>query len=74
VVRYQEKAEGHDREIQRFNGMAKVHGALAELETHCILAQQLNHIAAPALEIILNKTSEIGKMLNGLISSLRSKL
>ena len=49
-------------------------GSLAELETHCILAKRLNFISDNKLHEILDKTAEIGKMLNGLKNSLNSNL
>ena len=69
-------AEGrHRQHLKEFiHHLSIANGSLAELETHCILAQRLNYIAEQALNVILNSTTEIGKMLNGLINSLKNKL
>lgn len=48
-------------------------GSLMELETHLILSQKLKYTTQEHAENLLNKTQEIGKMLNGLINSLERK-
>lgn len=69
-------AEGkHRHHLKEFkHHLTFSYGSLAELETHCILAQRLGYISESDLEKILHNASEIGKMLNGLITSLKSKL
>ena len=67
-------AEGQARnstgEFIQFLGIAR--GSLAELETQIELAFRLNWLAeATKLELIDN-TDQIGRMLNGLITKLRS--
>jgi len=66
-------AEGQARptkgEFIQFLGYAK--GSLAELETQIIIAQNLEYLA-DATEI-LESASEVGRLLNGLINSLKPK-
>ena len=50
------------------------HGSLSELETHFIIAQRLEYIDESILEELLSQTAEIGRMINGLKSSLSKKL
>jgi len=69
-------AEGHARESTkeylRFVSIAL--GSLAELETQFIISNNLNYINQVNLDGILEKTSEIGRMLRGLQKSLKAKL
>lgn len=69
-------AEGHSRhhtkEFLQFVSVAK--GSLAELETHLILANRLAYIEGNGLEVMLEKTSTLGRMLNGLQRSLRRRV
>lgn len=69
-------AEGYGRgsrkEYLQFLFIAQ--GSLKELETQTILAQQLNFITNEAASDLLNESDTVGKMLWGLIRSLRPKL
>lgn len=69
-------AEGHSRsstkEFIRFIDIA--YGSLAETETHLIIACELGYITASDIENILVKSAEIGRMLNGLVSSLQKRI
>lgn len=46
-------------------------GSLMELETHAIIGQQLRYISPEQLNALQRQIEEVGKMLNGLIQSLR---
>ena len=66
-------AEGHQRsatkEYKHFLRIAK--GSLGELETQIFLCERLNYLTSEQTQPIILQCSEIGKMLNGLINSLR---
>ena len=66
-------AEGQQRnapgDFRRFLSIAK--GSLGELETQIILCEKLGYFKEDKTEFILDKCTEIGKMLNGLINSLQ---
>jgi four helix bundle protein len=66
-------AEGHARtskkEFQYF--LSNARGSLAELETHLTIAYQLTYINETAINQLFDRVGEIGRMLNGLISSLK---
>jgi four helix bundle protein len=66
-------AEGHGRQTtgDYLRHLAMARGSLTELETHVQIAARLRYLDAEAAERLLAATSEIGKMLNGLITSLR---
>lgn len=65
-------AEGHGRgttgDYIRFLRIGK--GSLAEMETQAILAQRLGYISSDQTASFLDRTGELGRMLNGLITKL----
>lgn len=69
-------AEGHARdstkEYLRFISIAL--GSLAETETQLIISNKLNYINQEKLGEMLERASEIGRMLRGLQQSLKTKL
>ncbi len=66
-------AEGHARqtrgEFRQFVGIAR--GSLAELETMLLLAKDLEYSDAYAIDLLLEACLEVGRLLNGLLRSLR---
>ena len=46
-------------------------GSLAELETQLLLAERLEYAGHDQIQSLLSLVSEVGKLLNGLINSLR---
>ena len=67
-----EGAERHGtREFLQFLGIAS--GSLAETETFLILAQRLGLTTAEETTPLAAQASEVGRMLNGLKRSLRSR-
>jgi four helix bundle protein len=69
-------AEGQGRltkgEFQQFLGHSR--GSLLELETQLTIAMDLHYISPNELASLESKTSEVNRLLNGLISSLRGKV
>ena len=67
-------AEGQARnstgEFKQFLGISK--GSLAELETLLLLSNDLNLISSSELEEITIITDEVGKLLSGLLKSLKT--
>ena len=68
-------AEGHDRQhrAEFLQHLAIAHGSLAELETHIQIAARLEYLIHEKLEELMERCSEVGRMLNGLRRSLRDK-
>jgi len=68
-------AEGYGRgsrkEYLQFLGIAQ--GSLKELETQAILAERLNYSTTAQIEKLLEDTDRLGKMLGGLIRSLKTE-
>ena len=66
-------AEGHERnsskEFVQFLYISR--GSLAELETQVIIAEKLGYINQEEKNCILNDCYKIGKMINGLLKSIK---
>jgi len=66
-------AEGQGRlskgEFRTFLGNAR--GSLSELETQIIICKNLDFIAEPEAARLLEMASEVGRILNGLIASMK---
>ena len=69
-------AEGHGREHTRsfIQFLRVAQGSLKELETHLMLAEQVDLAPAAALAPAYAMTDEIGRMLRALIRALQEKL
>ena len=69
-------AEGNSRrttkDFMRFLDIA--YASVAEVETQLIIASNLGYTTEKQISSLLDGYSEIGKMLNGLLSSLEKKL
>ena len=68
-------AEGRTRQHTKefIQHISIAYGSLAELETHIEIAKRLGYIAADTAVELIDKTSTIGRMLNGLRRSLEKK-
>jgi four helix bundle protein len=66
-------AEGQGRRTdgEFLNQLSVTHGSLRELETHVMLAGRLRLMNRSAMQGILERTSEVGRLLNGLANSLK---
>jgi four helix bundle protein len=69
-------AEGHGRSHTKeyLHHLSIAYGSLMETETHLQIAARLHYIDECLLSPLLEKSAEIGRMLNGLIQSLNRKL
>ena len=69
-------AEGHSRpsrkEFQYFLGNAR--GSLSELETQMMIGRNLDYLNEAELTNILNIAAEVGRILNGLMASIKNKI
>ena len=61
---------GSDVDFARFLEMAL--GSASETRSHLLLAEELGYLKPEIRETVSEKTTEIGRMLNGLIETLRS--
>jgi four helix bundle protein len=58
------------REFYRYLTVAR--GSLAEIETQVMLVRSLDYLTSGATSLLLTKAGELGRILNGLISSTKS--
>ena len=67
-------AEGQGRwgrkEFQHFLGNAR--GSLKEVETQIIITRNLDYLSEAEMNYILERSAEVGRILNGLLSSLKA--
>ena len=54
------------------NCLSIAYGSLGERETHLMLAERLNFIEPDMVRGILERTAEVGRLINGLARSLKS--
>ncbi|MGC2729982.1 MAG: four helix bundle protein, partial [Candidatus Sulfotelmatobacter sp.] len=48
-------------------------GSLMEIETQVLISQKLGYLNSDQSNMLLNRATEVGKVLNGLLNSLRQK-
>jgi len=67
-------AEGRGRHSTPdfLNFLAIAHGSLCEVETQLLLAERLGYLLPRNLDPLMQQAAEVGRMLNGLMSSLRA--
>jgi|SRR6266496_1401560 len=65
------QAHYSDREFLHF--LRHSRGSLAELETQIIIAQRRNYLSETAAVDVLKRADEVGRILSGLINSLKEK-
>jgi four helix bundle protein len=68
-------AEGHGRTSTRefLNFLSIAHGSLKEVETQLVIAERLKYINQRAKESLLEKSTEVGRLISGLSNSLKRK-
>ena len=66
------QAHFNNREFLHF--LRHSSGSLAELETQVLLACHLGYVSGEASEPLLQRVHEVGRILNGLIASLKQKV
>lgn len=68
-------AEGHGRatagEFAQF--LCQARGSLYELETQILIARNLSYISSEDEQNLLTRAAELGRILNGLIASIRRR-
>ena len=66
-------AEGQARYYQKefHHFLSHARGSLAELESQTIISQNLGYLSQDHAERLLERTAELGRVLNGLIASIK---
>ena len=69
-------AEGQGRSHTKefLNHLSISYGSLMEVETHLQIAQRLGYLEPMAVEAVLERCAEVGRMLNGLMQALKRRL
>jgi four helix bundle protein len=69
-------AEGQGRSHTKefLNHLSYANGSRCEVETHLILAERLGYLDSGHVNRLLDASTEIGRMLSGLMTSLERKL
>ena len=69
-------AEGHGRQSTKeyLHHLSIAYGSLLEAETHLQIAVRLGYVESEAVRGLFDQASELGRMLNGLMTSLKRKL
>ena len=65
-------AEGQGRRTTAdfLRHLSIAYGSLREVETQILIARRLQYIAQPKMEEVMDRAGEVGRLLNGLMSSL----
>jgi four helix bundle protein len=68
-------AEGQGRQhtTEFIQHLSIAYGSLMELETHILIGQRLNYMRNDDAERLLDQSGEAGRLLNGLLRSLRRR-
>src|SRR5687767_14860127 len=69
-------AEGQGRNSTKefLHHLSIAYGSLMETETQIFIAEMRNYVSAEELNTALNKSAEVGRLVNGLANSLKKKL
>src|SRR4029077_14971364 len=67
-------AEGQARfsQTEFHHFLSQARGSLVEIETQLMIAQNLEYLSPHQVASLLDKAAELGKVLNGLIASIKS--
>ncbi len=71
IAEGQGRSSSSRKEFLYFLGNAK--GSLSEVETQILIARNLGYLDGENLYDLLNRSAEVGRILNGLMASLRDK-
>jgi len=65
------EGQGRERTGDFLRHLEIAHGSLYEVETHLTIASRLGYLEDAALDRLLDRTAEVGKLIHGLMRSLR---
>ena len=70
------RKEGRQRQHSKefLQHLSIAYGPLAEVETHIQIAGRLNYVGESQMNRLIDTTSEIGRMLNGLRKSIEKRI
>jgi four helix bundle protein len=68
------EGQGRGKDGQFLHALSISYGSLRELETQMILAHRLRFISAAPSQALLSECSEVGRLWNGLMQSIQSRV
>lgn len=68
------EGQAHHNHKEFLHFLRHAAGSLAELETQLYLAEKLGYAETPAINQVLQRVNEVGRILNGLIASIREQI
>lgn len=68
------EGQGRDSTKEFLHHLSIAYGSLMETETQILIAENLNYLNAEKSNLILEKSAETGRLINGLIRSLKTKI
>lgn len=68
------EGQGRDSTKEFLHHLSIAYGSLMEVETQILIAESLNYLKAEETKLILEQTAETGRLINGLIRSLKTKI
>ncbi len=73
IPSYIADGQGRGNTTEYLSRLSFAHGSLMALETDILTTTRLSFLTQKEIEPILNRCAEVGRMLNGLMKSLRSR-
>ena len=67
------EGQGRDSRKEFLHHLSIAYGSLMETETQILIAESLNYLKSVEVNLILEKTAEAGRIINGLSRSLKQK-
>ena len=68
------EGQGRNSTKQFLQHLSIAYGSLMETETQGLIAEMLNYITTEETTLLLEKSAEVGRLINGLVNSLERKL
>lgn len=68
------EGQGRDSTKEFLHHLSIAYGSLMEVETQILIAESLNYLKTEETKLILEKTAETGRLINGLSRSLKNKI
>jgi len=68
------EGQGRDSTKEFIHHLSIAYGSLMEVETQVLIAESLNYLKSEETSLILEKTAEVGRIINGLSHSLKQKI
>lgn len=68
------EGQGRDSTKEFLHHLSIAYGSLMEVETQILIAESLEYLKPEETKLVLEKTAETGRLINGLMRSLKNKI